>query len=66
MCRVAKGDLWIKRKVGKGVTKRGVLVQVEGLTFVTWRNRKPVSFLVTVPTSETDFNLVQRSVKVNG
>ena len=36
------------------------------LTCMTWRDRKPVSFLGTVPTSEDDSGVVERSVKVNG
>ena len=39
--------------------------QMGRLTSVTWRERKPVSFLATIPTSETDSTVVQRSVKVN-
>lgn len=37
-----------------------------GLTCVTWRDRKPVSVLATLPTSTMDSSPVQRSVKVNG
>ena len=40
--------------------------QKGNLTCVTWRDRKPVSVLATTPTSKTDENVVQRSVKVNG
>ena len=35
-------------------------------TCVTWRDRKPVTFLSTIPTSITNSNLAQRSVKENG
>ena len=40
--------------------------QKGNLTCVTWRDRKPVTFLSTIPTSITDSKLVQRSVKENG
>ena len=40
--------------------------QKGNLTCVTWRDRKPVTFLSTIPTSITDSNLLQRSVKENG
>ena len=33
---------------------------------MTWRDRKPVSVLGTVPTSEDDSGVVERSTKVNG
>ena len=33
---------------------------------MTWRDRKPVSFLGAVPTSEDDSGVVERSVKVKG
>jgi len=36
------------------------------LTCVTWRDRKVVSVLATVPTSEADSDEVERSVKVSG
>ena len=35
------------------------------LSCVTWRDRKPVSVLGTLPTSTMDSNPVQQSVKVN-
>ena len=40
--------------------------QKGNLTCVTWRDRKPVSVLATIPTSSTDSSLVQRSVKESG
>ena len=40
--------------------------QKGNVTCVTWRDRKPVSVLATLPTSTTDASVVQRSVKVNG
>ena len=40
--------------------------QKGNVTCVTWRDRKPVSVLATLPTSTTDSSVVQRSVKVNG
>ena len=57
------GDLWVKGKLEKGVGKSRGLVQAEG--YVRVRDRKPVSFLACVPTSETDSTVVQRSVKMN-
>lgn len=36
------------------------------LTCVTWRDRKVVSMLATLPTGEEDSDEVERSVKVNG
>ena len=33
---------------------------------MTWRDRKPVIVLGTVPTSEDDSGVVERSTKVNG
>lgn len=33
---------------------------------MTWRDRKPVSVLATLPTSTTESSPVERSVKVNG
>ena len=48
--------------------KRGenLFRQKGSVTCVTWRDRKPVSVLATIPTSKTDQGVVQRSVKVNG
>ena len=40
--------------------------QKDTLTCVTWRDRKPVSVLGTVPTSEDDSGVVERSTKVSG
>lgn len=40
--------------------------QKGNLTYETWRDRKPVSVLATIPTSATDSSLVQRSVKESG
>ena len=40
--------------------------QKDTLTCMTWRDRKPVSFLGTVPTCEDDSGVVERSVKVKG
>ena len=40
--------------------------QKDTLTCVTWRDRKPVSVLGTVPTSADDSGVVERSTKVNG
>ena len=33
---------------------------------MTWRDRKPISVLGTIPTSENDSGIVERSIKVNG
>jgi len=33
---------------------------------VTWRDRKPISVLGTLPTSEDDSGVVERSTEVNG
>jgi len=40
--------------------------QKDTLTCVTWRDRKPVSVLGIVPTSEDDSGVVERSTKVSG
>ena len=40
--------------------------QKGNLTCVTWRDRKPVSVLATLPTSTIDSSTVQRTVKTNG
>ena len=53
----------LKEKLERG---ESLYRQKGKLTCVTWRDRKPVSFLATIPTSETDSTVVQRSVNVNG
>lgn len=40
--------------------------QKGNVTCVTWRDRKPVSVLATIPTSDADGSAIQRSVKVSG
>ena len=57
----------VKAKEVKSL-KRGESLyrQKETLTCVTWHDRKPVSFLGTVPTSEDDSGVVERSTNVNG
>ena len=57
----------LKEKCVKELERGESLYRQKGrLTCVTWRDRKPVSFLATIPTSEADSTVVQRSVKVNG
>ena len=57
----------MKEKVVKDFKRGECLYRQNGnLTCVTWRDRKPVSMLVTLSTSTTDSNPVERSVKVNG
>ena len=57
----------LKEKEVKGLKRgRSLFKQKVNLTCVTWRDRKPVTFLSTIPTSITDSNVVQRSVKENG
>ncbi|XP_068723941.1 piggyBac transposable element-derived protein 4-like [Montipora capricornis] len=61
-------DIWdLKAKEIKSL-KRGESLyrQKDTLTCVTWRDRKLVSVLGTVPTSEDDSGVVERSTKVNG
>ena len=56
-----------KEKCAKELEGGESLYRQKGrLTCLTWRDRKPVSFLATIPTSETDSTVVQRSIKVNG
>ena len=57
----------LKAKEVKGL-KRGESLyrQKDTLTCVIWCDRKPVSVLGTVPTSEDDSGVVERSAKVNG
>ena len=40
--------------------------QKGNVTCVTWCDRKPVSVLATIPTSDADESAIQRSVKVSG
>ena len=57
----------LKEKCVKELERGESLYRQKGrLPCVTWRDRKPVSFLATIPTSEADSTVVQRSVKVNG
>ena len=57
----------VKEKAVKNLKRGERLYRQKGnLTCVTWRDRKPVSVLATLPTSTTDSSSVQRSVKVNG
>ena len=57
----------LKEKCAKELERGESLYRQKGrLTYLTWRDRKPVSFLATIPTSETDSTVVQRSVKVSG
>ena len=57
----------MKEKAVKDLKRGDCLYRQKGnLTCVTWRDRKPVSVLATLPTSTTDSSPVQRLVKVNG
>ena len=57
----------VKEKAVKDLKRGECLYRQKGnLTCVTWRDRKPVSVLATLPTSTMDSSPVQRSVKVNG
>ena len=57
----------VNEKAVKDLKRGGCLYrQKENLTCVTWRDRKPVSVLATLPTSTTESRPVERSVKVNG
>ena len=40
--------------------------QKDTLTCMTWHDRKPISFLGTVPACKDDSGVVERSMKVNG
>ena len=57
----------VKAKQVKKLKRGESLCRQKGtLTCVTWRDRKVVSVLATVPTSEADSGVVERSVKVSG
>ena len=57
----------LKEKAVKDLKRGECLYRKKGnLTCVTWRDRKPVSVLATLPTSTEDSSIVQRSVKANG
>jgi len=57
----------VKEKAVKNLKRGERLYRQKGnSTCMTWRERKPVSVLATLPTSATDSSPVQRSVKVNG
>ena len=57
----------VKEKAVKDLKRGECLYRQKGnLTCVTWRDRKPVSVLATLPTSTTESSPVERSVKVNG
>lgn len=57
----------LKEKAVKDLKRGECLYRQKGnLTCVTWRDRKPVSVLATLPTSKEDSSIVQRSVKANG
>ena len=57
----------VKEKAVKDLKRGECMYRQKGnLTCVTWRDRKPVSVLATLPTSTTESSPVERSVKVNG
>ena len=57
----------IQEKKVKQLKRGESLYRQKGnVTCVTWRDRKPVSVLATIPTSDADGSAIQRSVKVSG
>ncbi|XP_068754290.1 piggyBac transposable element-derived protein 4-like [Montipora capricornis] len=54
----------VKEKAVKDLKRGECLYRQKGN--LTWRDRKPVSVLATLPTSSTESSPVERSVKVNG
>ena len=64
---LAKRDFLVKEKAVKDFKRGECLYKQKGnLTCVTWRDRRPVSVLATLPTSTTESSPVERSAKVNG
>ncbi|XP_015748429.1 PREDICTED: piggyBac transposable element-derived protein 4-like [Acropora digitifera] len=56
----------VNEKAVKDLKRGECLYRQKGnLTCVTWRDRKPVSVLATLPTSATESSPVERSVRVN-
>lgn len=57
----------IQEKKVKQLKRGESLYRQKGnVTCVTWRDRKPVSVLATIPTSDANRSAIQRSVKVSG
>ena len=57
----------LKSRQVKQLKRRECLYRQKGtMTCVTWRDRKVFRVLATVPTSETAFDEVERSVKFSG